>query len=129
MSNQKPVFLMAGGRSSRGKGFDPVMQAVFKEIGKNSPTIAYVGVASENNRCFYGNGHEIPRSLLRGLKWPSPKGYSLSPVAIVPGLDASQLAAGLFTPFTLSSCTNWLVSKRTTLRQVSISSFEPFAKI
>lgn len=53
MSNQKLVFLMAGGRSSRGKGFDPVMQAVFKEIGKNSPTIAYVGVASEDNRCFY----------------------------------------------------------------------------
>jgi peptidase E len=53
MSPQKPLFLMAGGRKSRGKGFDPVMQAVFKEIGITSPTIAYVGVASEDDRDFY----------------------------------------------------------------------------
>jgi peptidase E len=53
MSDQKPLFLMAGGRSSRGKGLDPVMKAIFKEIGKSSPTIAYVGVASEDNWGFY----------------------------------------------------------------------------
>ena len=53
MNNQKPVFLMAGGRSSRGKGLDPVMQAVFKEMEKSSPTIAYVGVASGDNWGFY----------------------------------------------------------------------------
>ena len=53
MSNQKPVFLMAGGRSSRGKGLDPVMQAIFKEIGMISPTIAYVGAASNDNWGFY----------------------------------------------------------------------------
>jgi peptidase E len=53
MSNQKPVYLMAGGRSSRGMGFDPVMQAIFREIGKKSPTIAYVGVASGDDRGFF----------------------------------------------------------------------------
>lgn len=53
MSNQKPVFLMAGGRSSLTKKTDPVMQAVFKEIGKDSPSIAYVGAASEDNWGFY----------------------------------------------------------------------------
>jgi peptidase E len=53
MSDPKPVFLMAGGRSSRGKGLDPVMQSVFQEIGVVAPNIAYVGVASEDNWGFY----------------------------------------------------------------------------
>jgi peptidase E len=53
MSNQKPLFLMAGGRSSLVKKTDPVMQAVFKEIGKNSPSIAYMGAASGDNWGFY----------------------------------------------------------------------------
>ena len=53
MSDQKPVFLMAGGRNSRGKGLDPVMQSVFKEIGIVAPNIAYVGAASEDNWGFY----------------------------------------------------------------------------
>lgn len=53
MSDQKPVFLMAGRRNSRGKGLDPVMQSVFKEIGIVTPTIAYVGAASEDNWGFY----------------------------------------------------------------------------
>jgi peptidase E len=53
MSNQKPVFLMAGGRSSLTKGTDPVIQAVLKETGKSSPVISYVGVASGDNWGFY----------------------------------------------------------------------------
>jgi peptidase E len=53
MNNQKPVFLMAGGRGSRGKGLDPVMQAIFKETGKSTPNIAYVGAASGDNWGFY----------------------------------------------------------------------------
>lgn len=53
MSGQKPVFLMAGGRDSRRKGVDPVMQSVFKEIGTVTPNVAYVGVASEDDRGFY----------------------------------------------------------------------------
>ncbi len=54
---------MAGGRSSRGKGFAPVMRAILREIGKSSPTIAYVGVASEDNWEFYLMiANEIKRS-------------------------------------------------------------------
>jgi peptidase E len=53
MSNKKPVFLIAGGRSSLTKKSDPVMQAIFKEINRDSPSIAYVGAASEDNWGFY----------------------------------------------------------------------------
>jgi peptidase E len=53
MSNQKPVFLMAGGRESRGKAFNSIIQAVFEEIGKSTPAIAYVGAASGDNWGFY----------------------------------------------------------------------------
>lgn len=53
MSNRKSLFLMAGGRGSLVKKTDPVMQAVFDEIGKNSPSIAYIGAASGDNWGFY----------------------------------------------------------------------------
>ena len=53
MSKHKAVYLMAGGRSSRGRGFDPVMQAVRQEISVNQPTIAYVGVASGDDHGFF----------------------------------------------------------------------------
>jgi peptidase E len=53
MNDQKPIFLMAGGRSSQRKGVDPVMNSIFKEIGKSTPIIAYVGVATEDNWGFY----------------------------------------------------------------------------
>ncbi len=54
MSIKKPVFLMAGGRSSRqGKKPDTIMPALFKEIGKAAPSIAYVGVASDDDKAFF----------------------------------------------------------------------------
>jgi len=53
MSIQKPLFLMAGGRGSLERKTDPVMQAIFEEIGKDSPAIAYVGAASGDNWGFY----------------------------------------------------------------------------
>ena len=53
MNKQKPVYLMAGGRSSRGKGIDPIMEAVFEEIGKKLPAIAYVGAASDDDKSFF----------------------------------------------------------------------------
>ncbi len=51
MSNQKPIYLMAGGRGSR--TMDATMQAIFKDINKVSFSVAYVGLASEDNRQFY----------------------------------------------------------------------------
>ncbi len=53
MNNPKSIYLMSGGRGSRGAGFDPVMEAIYNEINKPAPTIAYVGVASGDNWVFY----------------------------------------------------------------------------
>jgi peptidase E len=54
MSNSKPVFLLAGGRSSRqGKKKDTIMPALFKEIGRPSPSIGYIGVASDDDKEFF----------------------------------------------------------------------------
>ncbi|MGP8080366.1 MAG: Type 1 glutamine amidotransferase-like domain-containing protein [Dehalococcoidales bacterium] len=53
MSNLKPVYLFAGGRPRNAQTFNPLFQAVFKESGKTSPTIAYVGVASDDSKAFF----------------------------------------------------------------------------
>jgi peptidase E len=52
LMNKKPVYLLAGGRG--GGNTDPIMRSVFKDIGKASPKIAYVGVANGDNREFFG---------------------------------------------------------------------------
>jgi len=48
---KKPVYLLAGGRGSNNP--DPLFQAVFRDIAKTSPTIAYVGAANGDNREFF----------------------------------------------------------------------------
>jgi peptidase E len=53
MSTQKPIYLMAGGRSEGLRSISLVMQAISKDIGKPKPEIAYVGVASGDNWGFY----------------------------------------------------------------------------
>jgi peptidase E len=53
MSGLHPVYLLAGGRPRNGQAFNPLLQAVFHESGKEHPTIAYVGAASEENKAFY----------------------------------------------------------------------------
>jgi peptidase E len=53
MIKQKPIYLMSGGRGASEKATTSIMQAVFREIGKASPTIAYVGAASDDNWVFY----------------------------------------------------------------------------
>jgi peptidase E len=50
----KPVYLLAGGRGQRRKSPDPLLQAAFREFSAPSPTIAYVGVASGDDRSFFG---------------------------------------------------------------------------
>jgi peptidase E len=54
MEKRKPVFLIAGGRGQRRISPDPLLQAVFQEFGIRSPSLAYVGVASGDDRSFYG---------------------------------------------------------------------------
>ena len=53
MSNLKPVYLLAGGRPRNPASFNPLFQAVFDESGKTSPTIAYVGAASDDSKAFF----------------------------------------------------------------------------
>lgn len=49
----QPVFLLAGGQQSRGKKADALLQAVFQAYGIKSPTIAYSGTASGDDRDFF----------------------------------------------------------------------------
>lgn len=50
MSNPRPVYLLAGGRGSSNR---VVFKAVFKEISKPNPIIAYVGAANNDDKWFY----------------------------------------------------------------------------
>jgi peptidase E len=53
MSTLKPVFLFAGGRPRNAQTLTPLFQEVFRESGKASPTVAYVGAASEDSKPFF----------------------------------------------------------------------------
>ncbi|MCX6003276.1 MAG: Type 1 glutamine amidotransferase-like domain-containing protein [Chloroflexi bacterium] len=53
MSNLKPVYLLAGGRPRNPQTISPLLQAVFRESGKVSPTIAYVGTANDDSTAFF----------------------------------------------------------------------------
>jgi peptidase E len=51
MNNPRPVYLLAGGRGSRNQA---VFKEIFNEISKPFPLIAYVGVANNDDKWFYG---------------------------------------------------------------------------
>jgi peptidase E len=53
MYHTKPVYLLSGGRGRDTKSTISSIQAVFKETGKQEPSIAYVGVASDDNWAFF----------------------------------------------------------------------------
>ena len=54
MSKQpQPVYLLAGGRHSRSKKPDALLEAVFKGFGIKSATIAYTGTASGDDKDFF----------------------------------------------------------------------------
>lgn len=50
--NRKPVYLLAGGRG--GGNMDAIIRRIFKDIGKPSPEIAYIGVANGESKMFFG---------------------------------------------------------------------------
>jgi cyanophycinase-like exopeptidase len=52
MNSKKNIYLMAGGRGARAT--DLVMKAIFKELAKPNPAIAYIGAASGDDRNFFG---------------------------------------------------------------------------
>jgi cyanophycinase len=49
----KPVWLLAGGPGSRRRGPDPLIQRALSLAGKPSPSVAYVGAPSGDNRAFF----------------------------------------------------------------------------
>jgi peptidase E len=51
--NIKPVYLLAGGRPRSRKKQDPLLQTVYHESGITSPTIAYSGTASGDDKNFF----------------------------------------------------------------------------
>lgn len=53
MSKRKPIFLIAGDPSSRRTGPDPLLRTVFDNCGVSSPSIAYIGAASADDRGFF----------------------------------------------------------------------------
>jgi len=48
-----PVFLLAGGPGSRRSTPDPLLREVFEAAGRATPSVAYVGAASGDNRRFF----------------------------------------------------------------------------
>ncbi len=59
--NEKPVYLLAGGRSGDRKVPDPLIQAVFKESGTVAPTIGYVGTANGDDKSFFDRMADVFR--------------------------------------------------------------------
>ncbi len=51
MPDRRPVYLLAGGRG--GGDMTAILRVVFRDIGVPSPTIAYVGSASDDNPGFF----------------------------------------------------------------------------
>jgi cyanophycinase-like exopeptidase len=54
VSRRKPIFLIAGDPGNRHTGSDPLLRTVFCNCGVSSPSIAYIGAASNDNRGFFG---------------------------------------------------------------------------
>jgi len=52
MPTPLPIHLIAGGRGHRRQGADPLLQQVFAQAGQSAPSIAYVGVASDDDAGF-----------------------------------------------------------------------------
>jgi putative intracellular protease/amidase len=49
----KPVWLLAGGPGSRRRGGDPLLAQALSLAGRDSPSVAYVGAPSGDNRAFF----------------------------------------------------------------------------
>lgn len=53
MSDIKPVYLLGGGRSANRRASDLLIREAFRESGKKSPSIGYVGAASDDREDFF----------------------------------------------------------------------------
>ena len=53
MSGRKPLYLLSGCSYHHRKARDPLLQEVFRETGKERPSVAYVGTASGDDPAFF----------------------------------------------------------------------------
>ena len=53
MSEIKPVYLLAGGRSANRRANDLLLLEAFRESGKKSPSVGYVGTANGDDGYFF----------------------------------------------------------------------------
>lgn len=53
MSEMKPVYLLAGGRPANRRANDLLVRAAFRESGKKSPSVGYVGTANDDDEGFF----------------------------------------------------------------------------
>jgi peptidase E len=51
--NPADIFLIAGGRESRGREGDSLLVRILSLIGLEKPAVAYIGAASNDNRVFF----------------------------------------------------------------------------
>ena len=61
MRKMKPVYLLAGGRSANRKATDLLIREAFRETGKDSPSVGYVGAASGDDKDFFHRYADIFR--------------------------------------------------------------------
>jgi peptidase E len=53
MSDRKPVYLLSGGRPANRRKNNLLIREAFRESDKNSPSVGYVGTASDDNKEFF----------------------------------------------------------------------------
>ncbi|MCX5832061.1 MAG: Type 1 glutamine amidotransferase-like domain-containing protein [Deltaproteobacteria bacterium] len=53
MSDRKPVYLLAGGRPANRGENNLLIREAFRESDKSSPSVGYVGTASDDNKEFF----------------------------------------------------------------------------
>jgi peptidase E len=104
MSTLKPVLLLAGGRPRNPQTFNPLFQEVFKSSGVKSPTVAYVGVASDENKAFFlmmaamlkgvGSG-KIKMAALASAKADIKKGQDIMESADIVYISGGDVANGM----------------------------------
>ena len=82
----KPVYLLAGGRGGDRKKMTAIIRSVFKETGKPSPKVAYIGAATDDNLLFYkmmtlpltaAGAGEVKRVVLASKKADIPKAKAI----------------------------------------------------
>ena len=101
----KPVYLLAGGPSSIAKGgSDPLVQAALRQAGVETPSVAYVGAASNDNAGFRGmitrllqaaGAGEVKLAALSGRRCDPEKAMRVIEVCHIVFMSGGDVEAGM----------------------------------